>query len=69
MLCVRCVLLNSGHSVTHTLSKGEGLGAMVQLISKLTLACAEHACVLQFLSCHMCHTQRVARMQYFVHCT
>ena len=26
---------------------------MVQLISKLTLACAEHACILQFLSCRM----------------
>ena len=31
---------------------------MVQLISKLTLACAEHACVLQFLSCRM-HLKRV----------
>ena len=25
----------------------------VQLISKLTLTCVEHACVLQFLLCHM----------------
>ena len=27
---------------------------MVQLISKLTLTCAEHACVLQFLPCRTC---------------
>ena len=49
---------------------------MVQLISKLTLASAEHTCVLQFLSWHTrlkrmwnaCDKQWAASVQYFVHC-
>ena len=39
--------------------------ATVQLISKLTLACAEHACVLQFLSCRT----RLKRVRHATGCT
>ena len=44
----------------------------VQLMSKLTLACGEHACVLKFLSCleskHVCDTKWAARGSTFVYC-
>ena len=47
--------------------------ATVQLTSKLTLACGEHACVLQFLSCleskHACDTKWAARESTFVYLT
>ena len=45
----------------------------VQLRSKLTLACGEHMCVLQFLSRleskHACDTKWAARKSTFVYCT
>ena len=50
-----------------------GYIATVQLTSKLTLACSEHACVFQFLLCleskHTCDTKWAAHESTFVYCT
>ena len=52
--------------------KYKPVSCTVQLKSKLTLTCGEHACVLQFLSCleskHLCDTKWAASESTFVYC-